>query len=219
MTTRAALRGAAALSIAATMPVVTAIAAPAAAAPPSSVADRPSLETLEQALITEKEAPEGYSLSFRFVTTSALVPAESADPCASEVDTTDVPGGSASVAYQKGADGPTVSESLNLIGAEAAGKAVERYRAVLERCPVTEDESARTTVTRWSIPQAGDDSIAVLVTTEPKDSEEGSSRVAMAVIAHGDVMASFTKVDATEQENADLGKFIEAGVQKLQKTW
>jgi hypothetical protein len=198
------LRAVAALSIALTMPIVASTPAPGVAAPPS-------LDSLEKALLTSAEGPQGYTFSGKMVSASSAYARPSTDPCKNKSsDFVDGPGGTASVSFQKGKDGPTVSESISVIGAAAALDQIKQYRTVLERCPAGSDG---TSYARLTIPQFGAEAVGVVVTV--KATGKPTARVALAAVAHGDALAVFTTLRGDATTDAALVGLATAGVRKL----
>lgn len=138
------------------------------------------------------------------------------DPCA---DTTTVstepseasaaPGPEATVTFQKGDDGPTVSETLTEVGVEAATVAVGQLKRILELCPVTEDENVRTTLSPWKSSDLGDASVGYTVLIESKTPGEPSVRFRTALIAENDVLAHFTMVDGDKADAAQFKDIVQ----------
>ncbi|NMO53966.1 hypothetical protein HH310_22640 [Actinoplanes sp. TBRC 11911] len=144
------------------------------------------------------------------------------DPCtdaapvgAEPSEATGTAGPVASVTLQKGDDGPTVSETLTAVGAEAAGDTVEQIEEILDRCPVTEDDAYRTTFSRWAAPEVGDASVGYTLVIESKAADRPSVSFTTAVVAHDDVLAHFTMTDGEAADAAQLKKIVRNGTREL----
>jgi hypothetical protein len=117
-------------------------------------------------------------------------------------------GREATVTFQKGDDGPTVSETLTEIGDEAATVAVAQLKEILERCPVTEDDTFRTTLSPWKSPNVGDASVGYTIVIESKTPGQPSVRFRTALIAENDVLAHFTMADGDAGDAAQFKDIV-----------
>lgn len=165
----------------------------------------------------------GFSVVSRFTATAARpdIP-RPADPCADAApvgaepsEATGTTGPVASVTLQKGDDGPTVSETLTAVGTEAAGDTVEQIEEILDRCPVTEDDTYRTTFSPWKAPEVGDASVGFKLEIESKVADKPSVSFTTAVVAQDDVLAHFTLTDSEAADTTQFKKIVRSGTQEL----